>query len=267
MKIYDLKRSRYKITDLLPNVDLSRKDILLRIEYADKAFSIDNVAYVILRHKYFSDIYMDISTKADIVDYGGDISSKLLATILDKKSTKPQIVRCFSNEILSFEKVGFSKIKNYGGDYARLINIKKEINIEPDSDEHIQKHIRRMRPSDLDIVSEMFKEEYPARDNVDMEYMFSLSPEVCFVFEKGKKICGAVLNQLTKGKMHLKEILVEEKERGKGIGKNLVVKSMVESKKLGTKKADVNSRDKTVGFWTALGWVPTGKWEWYLVRE
>jgi len=213
---------------------------------------------------------MDIDGKVSMVEYGGKIRPKSLLDILEDYSEPPYVTRCPASTFRNFNAVGFRHINNKTGVAARLINVKTENmsgKMYSKFSQVIQRKIRNQTAKDFESVLHLFKKNYPARDATDLSYIYSVDPELCFVLEKEGKVIGAIMNHMRGETMHLKEIAVDSPYRGKGIGRNLVAKSLSVSRALGATSADVNSRDKTVGFYTALGWVPTGIWEYYIMSD
>lgn len=90
--------------------------------------------------------------------------------------------------------------------------------------------------------------------------------ELCFVYDD-KQIKGCVFNIVIDNKLRLNQILVREKDRNKGIGRALVKRSEAEAFRRGISMLETMSRDKTVGFYLRLGWVPTEYQEYYIIRE
>ena len=118
--------------------------------------------------------------------------------------------------------------------------------------------IRNLNRNDFDQVINLLVTSFSSRYNHPLinENLNNLNT-ICLVAEIDNVIIGVaslhIIEKLTRKMGLIEDVAVDLKYRGKGIGKKLIQKLIVESKKQGCDKTVLNSTENNVPFYEKIG--------------
>ena len=138
-------------------------------------------------------------------------------------------------------------------------------------------NIRKVKQDDLDDILRLLYQLSPKKpdENVSIDRLNSVMLELIksynhymVTYEDGNKVVGTatlvVLHNLSHGARpygHIENVVVDEKYRGKGIGKALVDYLVMEAKNRGCYKVLLNCSAKNVPFYEKCNFKKTGEVE------
>jgi len=224
MPLIDLKE-RIDIESLLQEINLLpelAESIRNEIRYFDEYYLTSNVGLIkVFRQEFRKDPYMRLNSIPlfRLITYSDDVAVGDLEEIFNKDNM-PIITRAKGTMTKQLRALGFDHIKNgYGSHETKLLSIRFPIP-KPTHQLKINKNIRRMSKEDLVEIEELFKNEYSLKYKM-VRMMYYDCPEVCFVYEEAGRIRGVAFNKVVEDELYMRQIFVEEKFRGKEIGRLL----------------------------------------------
>ena len=118
--------------------------------------------------------------------------------------------------------------------------------------------IRNLNRNDFDQVINLLDTSFSSRYNHPLINENLNTPNaICLVAEIDNVIIGVaslhIIEKLTRKMGLIEDVAVDLKYRGKGIGKKLIQKLIVESKKQGCDKTVLNSTENNVPFYEKIG--------------
>ena len=118
--------------------------------------------------------------------------------------------------------------------------------------------IRNLNRNDFDQVISLLVTSFSSRYNHPVINENLNNPNtICLVAEIDNVIIGVaslhIIEKLTRKMGLIEDVAVDLKYRGKGIGKKLIQKLIVESKKQGCDKTVLNSTENNVPFYEKIG--------------
>ena len=118
--------------------------------------------------------------------------------------------------------------------------------------------IRNLNRNDFDQVINLLVTSFSSRYNHPLINENLNNPNtICLVAEIDNVIIGVaslhIIEKLTRKMGLIEDVAVDLKYRGKGIGKKLIQKLIVESKKQGCDKTVLNSTQNNVPFYEKIG--------------
>ena len=118
--------------------------------------------------------------------------------------------------------------------------------------------IRNLNRNDFDQVINLLVTSFSSRYNHPLINENINNPNtICLVAEIDNVIIGVaslhIIEKMTRKMGLIEDVAVDLKYRGKGIGKKLIQKLIVESKKQGCDKTVLNSTENNVPFYEKIG--------------
>jgi ribosomal protein S18 acetylase RimI-like enzyme len=190
-------------------------------------------------------------------DYSHQLGSDYLVSVIEK------------NSIDLYHSLGFSVMKNKDGSPTRLIGLEHNLQIDKTSDKYSPIKIHKFDKKYNNEIIGLVREYYPARFG-EIEFLVASTLEMGYgyVCEDKNKIIGFCIYTLPENNLaHLREILVHNEYRSRGIGGLLMVHSIEHSKKINVNKIIVNSRDYAINFYKKFGFVDSNKESYYVYKS
>ncbi len=219
----------------------------------------------ILTQELRNEPYMNIDLdEVDLITYQATGSLKDILDFMEQQYKRPQITRVQEDNLDIFFHRGWQHILNKDNSMAILRKIRR--NILPDEVFEISPNIRKTEESDLIIIEELFRREYPLRYRM-VQYLYDQDIMGNFVYVDDKEIVGVTFNERRKDYLYCRQIFVKKSKRNKSIGSKLNQFRLNFARENGLYVIFANIRGDAINFHLKQGVELTTEKEYYLINK